>query len=152
MGFVLRGHTEAVQIRTPEHALGRQKDQRDWRNPVPCLQESFLCEEQESGVRTHTTFILARTKHKWVAKIWDLVERDYRSWNLRNVAHFQWNNLQDIDRIVRCWLLLWSVLGQSVTTSGEVCSQELLKKGGHQDRAPGACYRRTKWHSLAMTG
>ena len=64
MGFVLRGQTEAVQIRTLEHALGRQKDERDCRNPVSCLQERFLCKEQESSVKTNTIFVLARTKPK----------------------------------------------------------------------------------------
>ena len=64
MGFVPRGHTGAVQIRTIKHALGRQKDERDCRSPVLCLRESFLCKEPESSVKTNTTFVLARTKPK----------------------------------------------------------------------------------------
>lgn len=45
VGFVLRGYPEAVLIRTLKHVLGRQKDERDGRNSVLCLQKNFLCKE-----------------------------------------------------------------------------------------------------------
>lgn len=133
VGFVLRGYPEAVLIRTLKHVLGRQKDERDGRNSVLCLQKNFLCKEPSWMLRWTVFSLQGQSPNKltrvetWGREIWGAETSEMlAALDEITISHEGYS-----------WFLVTAVVaGQSKTMQSEVCSRSCWGGVGNQE---GAC-------------